>query len=96
MPKERYRKFKHLTHYVIGRTVREQLFEARKLIAQHRFAIERCHAQVWGCDYVYTVGLTAQELPELIILGVPYETGEYVLAEVARQSLRQPFRSGDT
>jgi hypothetical protein len=94
--KRRYTPVRTQTRYVQTGTVRQQLFEMRQIMAKYRFAIQNCRSHVWGCSYSYTVGLTAQELPELFIAGLPAAASSHVLAEVAGQSLKQPFHSGDT
>ncbi len=46
--------------------------------------------------FCYTVGLTAAGLPELVIAGVPYETGGPILNDAARRHLAEEIAPGAT
>lgn len=76
------------------------------VLAQVHDAIERTGWAVYGVHptslsdgpwFGYTVGLTAVGLPEFIVYGLPPETGQFVLNELAIRATvrRAPYRPGE-
>lgn len=48
-----------------------------------------------GVSFAYTVGLTANDLPEIIIVGLPIDIASDILNDAARRHLATTIRAGD-
>jgi hypothetical protein len=73
------------------------LARLRSIIAEHRWAVMFVGAGFNEPNFHYTVGLTAQGLPELIVFGLPHDVGHAILNDLAQRTVddRPPFTNGE-